>query len=210
MTKSEDNQDNEVEAEPVYDPEGYVQQRRLKDIFDARKKVRERRLQAKQYQIENRGSIDAVRVYRTAIENYLSELRPLFHEDNLGQHYWYNEEVGTIEVSLPVTEESAGLSRTVYKYGDMKIAQKPSPKKVPLEGIGCLFYLPEPLAATFEVTEGTGSGHYGLSQSNPTAVSHEIAIPFSHLDNIMNLANQYLSERGLELDPEDDTEPAQI
>jgi len=207
MTESEDNQDNEVEVEPVYDPEGYVQQRRLKDIFDAKKKVRERRLSAKKYNLEHgekKGSLDAVRMYRSAVENYLSELKPLFLEEQKGQHYWHKEKIGTLNVQLPVNQKTTSRG-TIYKYGDTRITSPPEPKEWELVGVGCLFHIDEPLVAEFDVMKKTG-----LSRSRRVTVKHEAAIPFAHLDQIMNLANQYLSERGMELDPEDDTDPASI
>lgn len=205
----EETDGNEIEVEPVYDPEGYVQERRLKDVFDAREKVRERRLAAKQYQLENRDStanIEAVRMYRAAVENYLSELKPLFFEEERGKHIWFNKEITTLTVQLPVEARSAGRGGSKgYTYNGSKIKSKPEPKQIELTGIGCLFQLSEPLNVEFEVTK-----RVGLDRTYRETVVHTFAIPFDHLDHIMNIANEYLSERGLELDPEEDTDPASI
>jgi len=212
MTEPKDNQedkDEEIKVEPVHDPEGYIQERRLKEIFDARKEVRERRMEAKQYHLENENtprSLDAVRMYRSAVENYLSELKPLFMEEDKGKEYWYNVNVGVVEMELPVKETLAGRGgKTIYKYNGSKIARKPDSKEIELVGIGCLFTLPEPLTVEFDVTK-----KFGLDRTKLTSVAHTGAIPFAQLDRIVNLANQYLSDRGMELDPEDDTDPARI
>lgn len=204
----EETDTNEIEVEPVHDPEGYVQERRLKDVFDAREKVRERRLAAKQHQLEKRGSgnAEAVRMYRAAVENYLSELKPLFLEQERGKHIWFNKKLGTITVELPVQARSAGRNGSKgYTYNGHKIRSKPEPKQIELVGIGCLFHLSEPLNVEFEVTK-----RVGLDSRHKETIVHASAISFDHLDHIMNVANGYLSERGLELDPEEDTDPASI
>jgi hypothetical protein len=206
MTEEETDND-EMEVEPVHDPEGYVQERRLKDVFDSRKKVRERRLAAKQYQLENQDSnsnIEAVRMYRAAVENYLSELKPLIFEEERGKHIWFNKKIGTLTIELPVRVKH-GRRDKKYIYNGSKLSSKPEPKEIELVGLGCLFQYPEPLNTEFEVTK-----KIGLDTTHKETIVHTSAIPFDHLDRIMNVANGYLSERGLELDPEEDTEPASI
>lgn len=203
----EETESNEIEVEPVHDPEGYVQERRLKDVFDARKKVRERRLAAKQYQLEHEdldSNIEAVRMYRAAVENYLSELKPLIFEEERGKHIWFNKKIGTLTIELPV-QVKHGRNSQKYIYNGIKLSSKPKPKEIELVGIGCLFQYPEPLNVEFEVTKKVG-----LDTTYKETIVHTDAIPFDHLDRIMNIANEYLSERGLELDPEEDTDPASI
>lgn len=209
QTKEEGTNSNAVEVEPIHDPEGYIQERRLKDVFDARKKVRERRLSAKQYQLESRGvnaDIEAVRIYRAAVENYLTELKSLFLEEKRGKNIWFNKEIGTIIVELPVEAKQTRRSGSkTFIHNGTKLSLPPEPKEIELVGLGCLFQLPEPLKVQFDVTK-----KYGMDTTYQDTIVHTSAIPFDHLDRIMNVANQYLSERGLELDPEKDTEPASI
>lgn len=205
--KEEETESGEIEVEPVHDPEGYVQERRLKDVFDARKKVRERRLAAKQYQLEHEdldSNIEAVRMYRAAVENYLSELKPLIFEEERGKRIWFNKKIGTLTIELPV-QVKHGRNSQKYIYNGIKLSSKPEPKEIELVGIGCLFQYPEPLNVEFEVTKKVG-----LDTTYKETIVHTDAIPFDHLDRIMNIANEYLSERGLELDPEEDTDPASI
>ena len=192
MSESEDNQDNEVEVEPVYDPEGYVQERRLKDIFDAKEKVRERRIKAKEYQFANEGngkSLNGVRMYRTAVENYLTELKSLFLEDMNGRGYWYNLDMGEIVIPPPEND---------------KYVIEPEPEKIDLTGLQSIFDVPEPIVVEFDVIRRVGTNKV------QETVKQRGNIPFSKLDVAVQSANQYLSDRGFELDPEDDTDPASI
>jgi hypothetical protein len=192
MTESENNQDSEVEVEPVYDPEGYVQERRLKDIFDAKEKVRERRIKAKEYQFANEGdgkALNGVRMYRTAVENYLTELKSLFLEDMNGRGYWYNLDMGEIVIPPPEND---------------KYVIEPEPEKIDLTGLQSIFDVPEPIVVEFDVIRRVGTNKV------QETVKQRGNIPFSKLDVAVQSANQYLSDRGFELDPEDDTDPASI
>lgn len=194
--KEEKTESDEIEVEPVHDPEGYLQERRLKDIYDARETVRERRIKAKELQLEsqrrNGDSLDAVRLYRTAVENYLTELKTLFLEDDRGKQYWYEADVGEIIIPPP---------------DNPNYRTKPEPKSIDLTGLNCLFSLPEPIVAEWEACVSVGlSG----GRTETETMERIATVSFHHLDLIVQSANQFLAEKGFELDPHEDTEPASI
>jgi hypothetical protein len=214
---SEKTENTSVEAKPIDDPEEYVQNQRLKDIFRTRKEVRERRLVAKEYTLSDskKGKREGAKLYRIAVENYLTELRPLFLTDDLGEQYWYQADLGSVTIEPPVYEKKTGRSNSDYYLAtmnseDMKIKRKPRNKIVNLNGLNCLFKLSQPIEVEFSFDTG-GIGEYGIgSKSEITNRVVEQHIPFSKLDSILNLTNEYLSERGIELDPEKEKDPAEI
>lgn len=192
----EETENDEIEVEPVHDPEGYVQERRLKDIYDARETVRERRIKAKELQLENQhrnsNSLDAVRLYRTAVENYLTELKTLFLEDDRGEQYWYEADVGEILIHPP---------------DNPNYRTEPEPKSIDLTGLNCLFSLPEPIVVKWEMCVSVGLNG---GRTKTKTVERIATVSFQHLDKIVQSANQFLAEKGFELDPHEDTEPASI
>lgn len=201
----------EIEVEAVDDPESYIQSRRLKDIFEARKRVREQRQKAKQYQIEVDGvdaDLKAQRYYRASVENYLSELRPLFLSDELGKQYWYSLDLGTITVHPSLSRESIGNGpeQLVLRDGDStyNVMDDPDPKEIELTGLGSVFTLSDPIVCEFDLMVGK----FGIRTDYfSKKLIEKRNIPFNILDSIMNNANMYLQERGIELDPEEEEEP---
>lgn len=216
MTDSTDKETNEeIEVEAVEDPDSYIQGRRLKDIFESRKTVRKQREKAKQYQIEtgdNEGELKAQRYYRTAVENYLSELRPLFLSDELGKQYWYGLDIGTIKIQPSLIRRSIGNrpEELLIEDGDStySVMEEPDQKEIELTGIGCLFGISDPIVCEFEL--GIKQSRVGGYNYRSKTVVEKRNVPFSILDSIMNSANMYLQERGIELDPEEEEDPAKL
>lgn len=208
----ESDEEDGIEIEVVDDPESYIQTRRLKDIFEARKKVRDQRLRAKEHQMAYSNKAEeqkrAKRYYRAAIENYLTELRPLFLSDELGKHYWHKLDLGSLVIEPPIYRGTVGDSGTFWKVdvaskGDTKtytVEEKPDNKKIDLTGLRCLFDLPEPMSANWEIV--VHSRRFGESMDIINR-SKEVHIGFQKLDTIVNEANSYLRDRGIELDPEE-------
>jgi hypothetical protein len=203
--------DGEITIEAVDDPESYIQKRRLKDIFGARKEVGKQRKKAKEYEINTSGGKDASihrskarRFYRTAVENYLTELRPLFLSDDLGKQYWYQLDLGTIVIEPQYYLGTVGDGPETLKYdhGDKTylLCEEPEPIEIDLTGLQCLFEIADPISVSFElVVESAGLGR-GM---NSKTVAENRNIPTGKLDLIMNEANHYLQQRGIELDPEE-------
>jgi hypothetical protein len=215
MTPEPSSEDDDAEGginiEVVDDPDSYIQTRRLKDIFEARKRVRDQRLKAKDHQMTypNRAEEQkrSKRFYRAAIENYLAELRPLLLSDELGEHYWYKLDFGSLVIE-PSTYEAPVADRGTYEKVDIPngngtttyiVDQDPDAKVIDLTGLCCLFNLSEPITVNWEITVRA------RSRQKRTVVNktEEVHIGFKKLDTIVNKANSYLQERGIELDPEE-------
>jgi len=207
--QSEDSgEEEEVEIEVVDDPESYIQTRRLQDIFEARKDVRDQRLKTKQYQVnnsENQQAVDrARRLYRASVENYLTELRPLFLSDELGKQYWYNLDLGSQLVEPNYYTGSHGRRGTRRKIDKGEktytLREEPSPKEIDLKGLNIVFQLPDPMQFSWDLT--VNSKRLGQKRDAIT-VTNTFTLGFGKLDQIVNEANNYLRERGIELDPEE-------
>jgi hypothetical protein len=206
---SEDSgEEGEVEIEVVDDPESYIQTRRLQDIFEARKDVRDQRMIAKEHEIaysdRPKEARKARRLYRASVENYLSELRPLFLSDELGKQYWFNLDLGSVSMDPSVYNGTYGDSTDVLKYDDgdktYVVTKEPETKYIDLNGLNAVFELAEPVTASWTLkvkAPGRGRGPTGLP------ITEKFDIGFTNLDAIVNEANSYLRERGIELDPEE-------
>jgi len=215
-----DDTDDSPNVEVIEDPDSYIQSRRLRDIFDARKQVRKQRLRAKTHYIDNndspRGIRGAKRAYRAAVENYLAELRPLFLSDEQGKQVWFNLDFGTLQIEMPTERETVGReqSRVVYKEvkadGSIRkhpMSNQPDPKIINLQGLNYLFELPEPIVAEFEFIS-TSSGRWG-GGTNRHHVTTQHDIGFDRLDAVVNEANHRLQQRGLDLDLSEDDSVAE-
>lgn len=210
MTDTETDADDgdEIAVEVPDDPESITQQRRLNDIFEARRQVRQQRLRTKEYRIEGNSTdqFKATQLYRAAVENYLSEIRSLLLSDELGKQYWYQVDFGEIVLEPPFSVEEIGRNRgqdRIYREtrnGNTKtyrVTEQVEPAKYDLQGLRCPFALPNPVAHTFTFqAKRYGVGGGGVQKSHTA----ETALPFDTLDDIVNTANEYLSERGLDLE----------
>ena len=150
------------QVEVIEDDESYIQSQRLKDIFAARQAVRQQRLKMKIHSIDSNTPTErrnAKRVYRAAIENYLSEIRPVFLDDEQGRNVWFNLDFGTLKIALPTQTKTYGRGRTKRVYEKVKpngettnlsVNKPPEPKEIDLNGLNYLFELPEPISVEFE------------------------------------------------------------
>lgn len=198
----------EITVETVEDPDSYIQQRRLKDIFQARKEVRNQRQKAKEYQIKATGAKDegyhrmkALRLYRAAVENYLSELRPLLLSDDLGTEYWFKLDLGSVTAEPPVYRDAFGDGPEQWVYHDggkrYTVERKPETKEIDFTGFKMLFELADPLTVQF--TLSVDAPGFGRGTTTKTVTERQ-NIPFRKLDAVMNEANHYLQQRGIELE----------
>lgn len=178
MTENENEDNTKLEVEPVDDPDSYIQKRRLRDIFDARKDLREKRLEAKQAV----GVDDQIASshFRAAVENYLEELRPLVLKTELGRRIWYNQDFGDIVIQPP---------------NDYHASEA---KSIELNGLQSVFDVPDPIEVEFNVVR-----QVGLDSTRSETVSRQGQIPFDKLDHIVNQVNQHLAEQGIELDTDE-------
>jgi len=222
---TDDNTDDDLpdtdeppQVEVIEDDESYIQSQRLRDIFDARQAVRKQRLKMKTHAIDARRQKEvrnAKRVYRAAVENYLSELRPLFMEDEQGQNVWFGLDFGTLKINLPVQTKSYGRGRTKRVYEtvrggettELPVENIPEPKEIDLTGLNYLFNIPEPVAVQFEWIATTNGGMGGGTNRYNATIRYDIG--FDRLDALVNEANDRLRQRGLDLDLGEDNTVAE-
>ena len=178
---SDDLEEDDETTETVEDPEGFVQTKRLKSIFKAKKQVRERRLLAKS---QSKNSSIA---YKVALENYLIELKPIFLNNDGGEYVWENKPFGVVELE-PDTEKE-------FRYI--------SPNRIELSGLNSLFSCDEYITLEYEVRSNKATG------SMKTKEEHK-QIPFSILDEMLNSANQFLADQGIEVETSESKPPAEI
>jgi hypothetical protein len=204
------NETEDIEIEQVADPEEYINQRRLKDIYDAKRELLKSRREASRIRIKSKysGSKNeyqaAAELHREAAENYFLEISSLFHRNEAGKDIWYNRDFGTLTIEPPYTAQNMrSCSRGGYKIndpngvGNIWIIDIPDSKEIGLVGIESLFQLPSPVVRPFEYTvEG---GHYGEQQREET---NSGVISKSTLDRMVKVCDLYLDELGLDLDEE--------
>ena len=198
------------EIEEIDDPEELIQTRRIRDIFEARKQVRNERQRAKELKLldtERRSVTYPEQLYRQAVESYLSELRPLFLDSDLGKTYWFDFDFGEINVDPPVYHHKKGYNSGpwVDKDGESYIVDRiPQSKTVELDGLSYLFRISDPAEITWNLTGRVPTTKFGTG-GNKAQIrkSSYVHISFDRLDAVLNAANNYLAERGIELKPEE-------
>ena len=208
---SEQSTPEEIEEiEEVDDPEELIQTRRIRDIFDARKQVRNERQRAKELKLldtERRSVTYPEQLYRQAVESYLSELRPLFLDSDLGRTYWFDLDFGQIDVDPPIYHDKQGYNSGpwVDKDGESYIVDRiPQSKTVELDGLSYLFRISDPIEITWNLTGRVPKTQFGTGGTKAQIEkSSYVHISFDRLDAVLNAANTYLAERGIELKPEE-------
>jgi hypothetical protein len=194
----------------VRDPEEFVQQRRLEDIFEARDRLRDRRLLVRQAQKRDRWA--AVSSYRGAVGNYVSELEPLMDKYDDGRYYLNEYTFGQVVVHLESEEARypQGPDRILVKTPTdpdrdaIHVTEEPDPVTYEIEGLRALFKIPDPITHTFEL-KTTRRGRDGTIEHTTKA-----QITFDILDRMQRAASLFLSDIGLELDPDDDDDEWEV
>jgi hypothetical protein len=205
-----DNETEDIHIEQVADPEEYINQRRLKDIYDAKRELLKSRREASRMKINAKhgGSAEqfnaAAELHREAAENYFLEISSLFHRNEAGREIWYQRDFGTVTIQPPYTAQNMRpCSSGGYKIddpnsvGDIWVISIPEPKEVELVGIESLFTLPSPVTKTFEYV--VDEGHYGEVPREETNSGY---VSKSTLDRMVKIVDLYLDELGLDLDEE--------
>ena len=147
-------------------------------------------------------------LYRQAVESYLSEIRPLFLDSDLGKTYWFEFDFGQINVNPPIYNHKKGYNTSgpwVDKDGESYIVDRiPQSKTVELDGLSYLFRIGDPVEITWNLTGRTPTTEVGTGGSRAQIEkTSQIYLDFDRLDAVLNAANAYLAERGIELKPEE-------
>ena len=204
------NETEDIEIEQVADPEEYINQRRLKDIYDAKRELLKSRREASKMKIKAKhgGSTQkftaAAELHREAAENYFLEISSLFHRNKPGKQIWYERNFGTVTIQPPYTAENMqACPGGVYKIDDpnslgyIRVISVPNPKEVELVGIQSLFDLPSPITKTFEYK--VDEGRCGKVTREDTGSGY---VSKSAIDRMVKVCDLYLDELGLDLDEE--------
>jgi len=198
MTGEQSEESRPVEA---VDPDEYISQRRLQDLFNARQEVRDRRTKVES--IPEASDLAKQTAYRTALESYVEELHPLLLEHELGTELWSNREFGSV-IFYPTESENCDRS-TKQELGL-------SPKIVEVTGLQSLFQYQSPIAVEFKPTGRTriekGLGRTAYERVQPFTVRKQINR--AALDQMFLSCNEYLVEIGIEIDLEQEPEPNKL
>jgi hypothetical protein len=191
--------DETTDTTGITDPTEYVTERRLRDIFDARTKLRDRRLAART--AVKSQEFRAVSAYRSAVSNYVMEIDPLMRRFDAGTEPLFEQEFGIVTIGPDVRyqEFHSGADEwmlTTTDGDEIPIEDPPEPVDFPFLGLDSLFVFDDPLTATWEVKPTRRGGTTTHRQTGQ--------IPFGILDDMAMAANRFLGQIGLELDPEPD------
>lgn len=190
----------------VDDPEDYTQNERLKQLMRSRQQVSDVRSRAREMRLNH--SINEERealYYRTAVENYLMELRPLFHQNDSSRssQFWTEEKLGEVTIS-PFRRVNNSIGPAEYiltkKYRSSDEATRyaevnPERKQIEVVGLTSVLELPERLSGEFEcVTQSAVSGKQPETRSLSTVIHKPV------LDKAVQVADRFRSELGIDLD----------
>ena len=176
-------------TEQIDDPEDYGASERLKQIYQARRELREIRREAATHRKTD--PKNAVAYYRTGVESYLMELEPLFYTDKTGQQLWEEQYFGTVTISPPETAD-----QPYYQIGGPTL----EPVQYRIKGLNTLFQIDD-VAHVFEIEEENE-----LTGSSAEKVKCTTPIPWDALNRMVSVANRYCSELGIGLDVADNSD----
>lgn len=187
----------------INDPDGYSTSERLKQIYTARRQLREMRTEAAARR--RRNPRKAVSFYRTGVESYLMELDTLMRGHELGERLLHDFDFGTVTISPPgewekrygyYVEKSLGENNQNFK-----VNSRPEPKHVPLKGLLSLIQLPTPVRREFEIER-----KHQLTGKSTVTFTGSGHIPWETLSRMVSAMNEFVSELGLGLDVEEEDE----
>lgn len=190
--------------EQINDTEDYIEARRYKQIYDARERVNEVELQAREATLQGHADGEqAALMYRAAVEQYIQELEAVSHNANREfAEYWHEQPLGEIRISPIVGRSlnedtvSSAAEHTVKIGGETVTAAKvePTSETIELSGLADILNLPEQLSADFEIKQES----YVRARSAKTITVTE-PIGFDTLKRAFRLADALRSEMGIEL-----------
>lgn len=203
MTKNNDQDgydDRDETPDPVQDQDGYVQARRLQEIYDIRQQVRDRKIQAKE--VAHRDRFKALSMYRAVVESYAETVAPLMQQYD---HPALDETLfGYVDLSVPTKQVDNHLRgkeiqahiRTDTGYEWTPVKSTPQPIYYELHGINSILEIPDPIEHTFTL-EGSRRSDT-IRETITQQVSADI------LNKMSWAMTQFLhNDAGLELDVDD-------
>lgn len=209
MSKNEKS-DNDIQQ--VRDPEEYINQRRLKSIFDIRQDIHEAR--RKVLILQDEGEADkqtAMNAYRSLIDSYVMEVEPLFLKYEYGSKIMKSHNFGRVSLDPQTRNTQTGRGRIedqVFlpdKEKWVTPTNQISEKVYNFEGLESVLEAPNPLTTT--VTVRTSARH-GPGQVYRSEIEGQV--PANILDEMLRVANRFLADIGFEISPEEEDDPARI
>lgn len=161
--------DEQPAAESVNDQDGHLKQRRLSDIHEARRNVREVVNKVEEAKLTGTVSEQQANTYiRRAVENYIREIRYPLKNTEEGRKYWEKKKIGTLTINPPSPAQLAwrhklkneighprpGRRDTSQIPGEYTLRSSPSalePRTVSLVGLNSLFDAPNPIQTTYSL-----------------------------------------------------------
>ena len=198
---SDEEPKDRLDPDKAKDPDDYVTQRRLRDLYDARKNLMARREKASELRITN-GAFQGNRYYRKSVENYIMEVQPLFFQFDK-EHLWHSEEFGSFKIGPPtedLMDSYRHLGKQIEHDGEKYTlaGEVPEAKTFYIRGFETLYNQPSPLEIEFEFEV-----QRQLTVSGSIIKRTQVAIPEHILDRMVFTANTFLSEHGLDIGSEE-------
>jgi len=211
---SEEESEGPTEIEDI---ENYTEERRLKSIFDIREQIHTMRQEVRVAAQDKQKRFEALCVYRALVDSYLMELEPLLRRYGDGEYYLREKDFGTIEIEPKVEQAKVGrygMETRLYfpEKGEWKKVDHrsiPEPDNIHLKGLESLFNIPDPITISTSVQK-PGRPDLSMRDSNTYQYRWKIQIPLQKLDTMLRTLNNFLSEIGFELEPEEEDDPAHI
>ncbi len=191
-------------------PDEYVRKRRLRELFDIRREIRDIQTRLKSIPQNSSEYRESCQILRSVVESYVSECEPLLLKTEEGSSLFYSKDYGQITIEPPIDEKKVGKATTGYEIGGEEIStaagsRLPEPRSTDLTGLSCLFEVPSPIVETWEINRAQSKGPLGTR-----SMAREREIPPNILQLMVRDLNLYLAHVGIELDLEETSEPVNL
>lgn len=174
------------------------------EILDIRKRFRFGRIDASPAQDGDGPDIYRITCgYRTLVDNYAMELEPLMRKCEAGRELLHEENFGTTYVNPRYRHMGNHHEKTVMvrpERPNVQISNNTTPDTVgfELDGLECLWDLPDPLEAPMSVKQFDAATMGERTGTVPVCGQ----IHFTNLDEMFRKMNLFLKDVGFELDLE--------
>lgn len=183
----------EAKHTEVEDEDGYLRQRRLKAIHEARERVHDAINEAEKLRVVGEvPDAKANSLVRSAVENYIREIRYPLKNTTAGTEYWTDEPIGSFQLTPPSPATLAwrhkkrnDVGHSVRNRSKSKLPPEYSLRGNPdlsattvtLTGLKSLFDVPEQIVETYELKfhirfEGTVTIEEPVSRQLPRRILH--------------------------------------
>lgn len=185
----------------VPDPDGFRQQRRMKDILEARKRVLEKRREASE--LYHFGEIDEETrntILRSAVEEFIIETEGLMKDCDTNRQYFHTAQPVLDEDGDQVaTDDGDPAVKYGVRLGDMQL---PSGTVREFHGLESIISAENPLSDRWiEVNDGHVGGRSETVETATLQIDERVLL------NAYRTVNAFLLEIGMDLDTEEDELP---